>query len=101
MFDYLHYAGQAPINLMVRQIGIDRMNVSWTPPPNPPSKGYLITNGNERPTGSSAGIKALSTASSQSVGQAPGTTIIYWLVVLYGTPIVVGPVSGTVRGEEM
>ena len=101
MFDYLHYAGQAPTNLMVRQIGIDRVRVSWTPPPNPPSEGYLITNGNERPTRSSAGIKALSTASSQGVGQAPGTTVIFWLVALYGTPIVVGPVSGTVRGEEM
>ena len=100
MFDYLHYAGQALTNLMVRQIGIDRVRVSWTPPPNPPSKGYLITNGNERPTRSSAGIKALSTASSQGVGQVPGT-VNYWLVALYGTPIVVGPVSITVRGEEM
>ena len=101
MFDYLHYAGQAPTNLMVRQIGIDRVRVSWTPPPNSPSEGYLITNGNERPTRSSAGIKVLPTASSQGVGQAPGATAIFWLVALYGTPMVLGPVSITVRGEEM
>ena len=102
VFVYLLYAGQAPTNLMVRQIGIDRVRVSWIPPPNPPSEGYLITiNGNERPTRSSAGIKALSTESSQGVGQAPGTTVIFWLVALYGTPIVLGPVSSTVRGEEM
>ena len=85
---------------MVRQIGINRVNVSWIPPPNPPSEGYLITNGNERPTRSSAGIRAASTASTRAVGQAPGR-VTYWLVALYETPIVVGPVSGTVRGEEM
>ena len=101
MFVYLHYAGQAPTNLMIRQIGINRVIVSWTPPSNPPSEGYLITYGNERPTGSSAGIRAASTASSRAVGQAPGTTVFFWLVALYGTPIVVGPVSSTVRGEEM
>ena len=39
-------------------------------------------------------------ASSRDVEQVPGT-INYWLVALYGTPIVVGPVSGTVRGEGM
>ena len=85
---------------MVRQIGINRVRVSWTPPPNPPSGGYLITTGDTRPTGSSAGITAASTVSSHTVGQVPGT-ITYWLVALYGTRIIVGPVSGTVRGEEM
>ena len=104
MFDYLHYAEQAPTNLMVRQIGIDigmeRVRISWTPPPNPPSRGYLITIGDTRPTNSSAGIIALFGVSSRDIGHAPGIVII-WLVALYGTPIVVGPVSGTVRGEEM
>ena len=86
---------------MVRQIGINTVRVSWTPPPNPPSIGYLITTGDTRPTGSSPGIRVASTASSREVGHVPGTTATYWLVAHYGTPIVVGPVSGTVRGEEM
>ena len=43
---------------------------------------------------------ALFGASSRDVGQVPAT-VTYWLVALYETPIVVGPVSGTVRGEEM
>ena len=85
---------------MVSQIGINRVRVSWTPP-NPPSGGYLITTGDTRPTDFSVGIRAASTASSREVGQPPGTTVSYWLVALYGTPIIVGPVSGTVRGEEM
>ena len=91
---------QTPTNLTVRQIGIYTVRVSWTPPPNPPSRGYLITTGDTRPTDSSAGIMALFGASNRDVGQQPGT-VTYWLVALYGTPIVVGPVSGTVRGEEM
>ena len=85
---------------MVRQIGINRVRVSWTPPPNPPINGYLITTGDTRPTDSSAGITALFGVSHRDVGQAPGT-ITFWLVALYETPIVVGPVSNTVRGEEM
>ena len=85
---------------MVRQIGINRVRVSWTPPTPPPSRGYLITTSNTRPTDFTVGITAASTASSRDVGQVPGT-VNYWLVALYGTPIVVGPVSGTVRGEEM
>ena len=76
------------------------MRVSWTPPPNPPRRGYLITSGDTRPTNFDAGLRPLFGASSQDVGQVPGT-VSYWLVALYGTPIVVGPVSGTVRGEEM
>ena len=84
---------------MVRQIGINRVRVSWIPPPNTPSRGYLITTG-DRPTDSNAGIIVAFGASSRDVGQRPRTTT-YWLVALYGTPIVVGPVSGTVRGEEM
>ena len=91
---------QAPSNLMVRQIGINRVRVSWTPPPNPPSKGYLITTGETRPTDFSVGIRALFGASIRDVGQVPGT-LTFWLVALYGTPIVVGPVIGFVRGEEM
>ena len=83
---------------MVRQIGIDKVRISWTLPPNPPSEGYRITLSADF---GSAGISVASTASSRDVGQAPGTTVNYWLVALYGTPIVVGPVSVTVRGEEM
>ena len=85
---------------MVGQIGIDRVRVSWTPPPNPPSRGYLITTGHARPTDFSVGLTVLFGASNRDVGQVPGT-VTYWLVALYGTPIVVGPVSGTLRGEEM
>ena len=85
---------------MVRQIGINRVRVSWTPPPNPPSRGYLITIGDTRPTDFSAGITVLFGVSSRAVPQGP-YTVNYWLVAFYGTPIVVGPVSGTVRGEEM
>ena len=85
---------------MVRQIGMNRVRVSWTPPHFPPSRGYLITTGDTRPKNFSVGLTVLFGASSQGVGQVPGT-IIYWLVALYGTPIVVGPVNGTVRGEEM
>ena len=85
---------------MVGQIGINRVRVSWIPPPNPPSRGYRITAVDTRPTDFSAGLTATSTASSHDVGQVPGT-VTYWLVALYETPIVVGPVSGTVRGEEM
>ena len=83
---------------MVRQIGINRVKVSWTPPPNPPSRGYLITS-STRPTDFSAGITVLFGASSRDAGQVPGI-VTYWLVALYETPIVVGPVSSTVRGEE-
>ena len=86
---------------MVRQIGMGRVRVSWTSPTPPPSRGYLITTGYTRPTDFNVGIKVASTASSREVGQRLGTTVTYWLVALYGTPIVVGPVSGTVRGEEM
>ena len=85
---------------MVRQIGINRVRVSWTPPPNPPSDGYRITTGDTRPTDFSKGVTVLFGVSSRDVGQAAPGTITYWLVALYGTPIVVGPVSGTVRGEE-
>ena len=76
------------------------MRVSWIPPPNPPSRGYLITS-DIRPTDFNTGITLASTASSCDVNQAPGTTVTYWLIALYGTPIVVGPVRSTVRGEEM
>ena len=85
---------------MVRQIGIDRVRVSWTPPPNFIRRGYLIITGDTRPTDFNAGITVPFGASNRDVGQPP-STITYWLVALYGTPIVVGPVSGTVRGEEM
>ena len=37
MLDYLHYAEQAPTNLVVRQIGMGRVRVSWTSPTPPPS----------------------------------------------------------------
>ena len=84
---------------MVKQIGMGRVRVSWTPPTPPPSR-YLITTGDTRPTDSSAGIMVVFGASSRDVGQVPGTTT-FWLVALYGTPIVVGPVSCTVRGEGM
>ena len=94
------YAAQAPTDLMVRQNGINRVRVSWTVPHNPPGRGYRITIGDTRPTGSSMGIDVALGASSRDVAQQPGT-VTYWLVALYGTPIVVGPVSGTVRGEEM
>ena len=96
MLKIFWYAGQAPTNLMVRQIGIRRVRVSWTPPPNPPRNGYRITTSESF----SAGITVASTASGHEVSHAPGTVMI-WLVVLYGTQIVVGPVSGTVRGKEM
>ena len=94
------YAAQAPTDLMVSQIGINRVKVSWTVPHNAPGRGYRIVIGDTRPTGSSVGIDVALGANSRDVGQQPGT-VNYWLVVLYGTPIVVGPVSGTVRGEEM
>ncbi len=36
--------GSAPVDLMLSQISADGMvSVSWTPPPAPPSDGYLIT----------------------------------------------------------
>ena len=87
----LHSTEQAP-----SQVGINTVRVSWTPPPNPPSEGYRITTTLDF----GAGISVTSTASSRDVEQQPGTSN-YWLVTLYETPIVVGPVSGTVRGEEM
>ena len=85
---------------MVRQTGINKLRVSWTPSRFSPSRGYIITIGDTRPTGSSAGIRIVKETSSRDVGQQPGT-VTYWLVALYTTEIVVGPVSGTVRGEEM
>ena len=94
------YAAQAPTDLMVRQIGINRVRFSWTPSRNALGRGYLITTGDTRPTGSSKGINVALGVSSRNIGQIPGT-INYWLVALHETPIVVGPVSGTVRGEEM
>ena len=84
---------------MVRQVGINRVRVSWARPHFSPSQGYLVTTGDTRPTGFSAGILE-SGASSRDAGHSPGR-VTYWLVALYGSPIVVGPVSGTVRGEEM
>ena len=91
------HAEQAPTNLMVRQVGTNRVRISWTPAPNPPSRGYLITTN----TDFSVGIPVASTASSRDVAQVPGTTVNYWLVALYGTVVPIGPVSITVRGEEM
>ena len=91
---------QTPTNLMARRFGINKARVSWTPPQYPPSR-YLITTGDTRPTDFNAGITVTSTASSRDVGQSPGTTVTYWLVALYETPKVVGPVSVTIRGEEM
>ena len=82
---------------MVRQIGINRVRVSWTPPPNPPSKGYRITANADF----GVGISVASTASSHDVGQTPGTTVSYYLITLYGTVAVVGLVRFTLRGEEM
>ena len=90
------HAGLPPSNLMVRQVGVNRVRVSWARPRFSPSQGYLITTGD--PTNFSVGILEASGASSRDVGQVPGT-VTYWLVALYGTPIVVGPVSGIVRGE--
>ena len=81
---------------MVRQIGINKVRVSWTPPPNPPSNGYRITINADL----SFGISVASTAFSHEVAQTPGTTTNYYLVALYGTALVVGPVRFTVRGEE-
>ena len=95
-------AEQAPTNLTARQTWINIVRVSWTIPPIHPA--YLITKGDTRPTGSSAGIRVIFGYGSYSfhqVQQQPGTTK-YWVVALYRTPIVVGPVSATVvRGEEM
>ena len=82
---------------MVRQIGINRVRVSWTPQPNPPRDGYRITTN----TDFGAGISVASTASSRDVGQTPGTTLNYYLVALYMRSAVVGPVRFTMRGEEM
>ena len=94
------YAAEAPTDLMVSQIGINRVRISWTPPNNAPGRGYLITTGDTRPTDSSRGINAALGANSRDVGQVPGT-VNYWLVAFHETPIIVGPVSSTVRGEEM
>ena len=94
------YAAQAPTDFMVSQIGINRVRVSWTVPHNAPGRGYRIIIGDTRPTGSSMGINVALGANSRDVGQVPGT-VNYWLVALHETPIVVGPVSSTVRGEEM
>ena len=91
---------QTPTNLMARRFGINKARVSWTPPQYLPSR-YLITTGDTRPTDFNAGITVTSTASSRDVGQSPGTTVTYWLVALYETPKVVGPVSVTIRGEVM
>ena len=85
---------------MVRQIGTNSVRVSWTPPPNPPRNGYLVTTGFTRPTDFGPGFRVRFGASSIYIGHISGT-VTYWLVALYETPIVVGPVSGTVRGEEM
>ena len=82
---------------MVRQIGINRVRVSWTPPPNPPRDGYRITTN----TDFNAGVSVASTASSRDLGQTPGTTVNYYLITLYTTLAVVGPVRFTIRGEEM
>ena len=82
---------------MVRQIGINRVRVSWTPPPNPPRDGYRISTSTDFGTG----ISVASTASSRDVGQNPGTTANYYLITLYMTSAVVGPVRFTIRGEEM
>ena len=93
------YAGP-PTNFMVTQAGINKLRVSWTPSHISPSRGYLITTGDTRPTDFNAGIRIVTETSSRDVDQQPGT-VTYWLVALYMTEIVVGPVSGTVRGEEM
>ena len=92
---------QTPTNLMARRFGINKASVSWTSPQYSPRRGYLITTGDTRPTDFSAGITVASIASSREVGQRPGTTVTYWLVALYETPKVVGPVSVTIRGKEM
>ena len=83
---------------MVRQIGINRVRVSWTPPPiNPPRDGYRITTN----TDFGFGISVKSTISSRDIGQVPGSTTNYYLVALYMRSTVVGPVRFTMRGEEM
>ena len=82
---------------MVRQVGIDKVRVSWIPPPNPPRDGYQISTTSDFGTG----ILVASTASSRDVGQQPGTTLNYYLVTLYMTLAVVGPVRFTIRGKEM
>ena len=74
------YVEQAPTDFMVRQVGINRVRISWTPPPNLPSRGYLITTNTDFGTG----IPVASTASSHDVGQVPGTTVNYWLVAIMG-----------------
>ena len=82
---------------MIRQVGIDKVRVSWTPPPNPPKDGYRITTNTDFGTG----ISVASTASSRDVGQRPNTTVNYYLITLYGSALPIGPVRFTIRGEEM
>ena len=89
---------------MARQFGTNTVRVSWTPPLYHPFRGYLITTGDTRPTDFSAGIRfATTTLFSRDVGQVSDTTVKYWLVALYRTlePIILGPVSVTVRGKEV
>ena len=62
---------------MVRQVGINRVRISWTPPPTP-SDGYRITTD----TDFGVGIPVASTASSRDVRQQPGTTANYYLVTM-------------------
>ena len=64
---------------MVRQIGINRVRVSWIPPLNPPRNGYRITTSRDFGTD----ISVASKASSRDLGQRAGTTVNYYLAALY------------------
>ena len=94
---------QAPTNLTVRQVGINRVRVSWILPSNSSGVEYQIsTSSNSSSSNFSDGRPVAPGLSFLDITQQP-SRVYYWLVSTDTSPpeIVVGPVIGIVRGEEI
>ena len=92
-----YYTEQAPTGLTVRQVGTRSVRISWIlPAQNSRSRsGYRISTSRDF----SAGITVATDATHRLIDQAPGR-VNYWLISLSTPSIMVGPVTGTIRGEE-
>lgn len=92
---YIHTAAGTPSNLMIQQIGDNSIEVSWTAPPTPPRRGYLITLGASNHT-----VEVYASVSPHRLSIQPGVyeTHLMALSEHYHSSVL-GPINITVRGK--
>ena len=95
LYNCYDYEGGDPTNLRLQQSGINMVQVSWDPPPGPPSAGYRIVDAGN-------GVDIVAQSPPQTLALQPGE---YNIQVMYTSQHfpggVVGPETITVRGEEV